>query len=124
MCDPLDIHPIIRAQVFAVGALGTLGAPGLFRRTCLGGDCCESFWEDMEGPMPRGVGYLAIYSCSDGIVNWRACLDPHADQVEIDSSHIGMAVSAAAYRETARALRRFRLADRRRAPATPVARAA
>src|SRR3982751_2795195 len=28
--DPFDIHPFVRAQVYAVGTLGTIGVPGLF----------------------------------------------------------------------------------------------
>src|SRR4051812_4051536 len=27
--DPLDVHPFVRAQVYAVGALGTVGLPGV-----------------------------------------------------------------------------------------------
>jgi len=35
------------------------------------------------------VGYVALYSRSDGIVNWRSCLDPHADElVEIGRAHV------------------------------------
>ena len=40
----------------------------------------------------------SVYSRSDGIVDWRACLDPAAEHVEIRASHCGMAVSRAAYR--------------------------
>jgi hypothetical protein len=56
---------------------------------------------------------VSIYSRSDGIVDWRACLDPAADHVEIQASHCGMAVSGQAYRATAEALERFRRAERR-----------
>jgi triacylglycerol lipase len=42
---------------------------------------------------------LAVHSRSDGIVDWRACLDPHADCVEVEGSHIGMAVNPSVYRE-------------------------
>ena len=42
---------------------------------------------------------LAVNSRSDGIVDWRACLDPHARCVEVDGSHSGMAVNPAVYRE-------------------------
>jgi pimeloyl-ACP methyl ester carboxylesterase len=116
--DPLAIHPLVRLQVAAVGALGTLGAPGLFRRSCLSGDCCAGFWEDLAGPLPRGVGCVSVYSKSDGVVDWRACLDPCADvHVEIVSSHLGMAVSPAAWRAVAAALERFRSAEPR--PAKP-----
>ena len=35
--DPLDIHPFVRAQVYAVGTLGTLGMRGMFSHGCLTG---------------------------------------------------------------------------------------
>ena len=106
--DPLAIHPLVHAPVFVVGALGTIGAKGLFKRSCRWGDCCTAFWEDLEKAVPPGVGYLSIYSKSDGIVSWRACLDPCAEQVEIESSHCGMAVNPHGYRVIADALQRFR----------------
>jgi triacylglycerol lipase len=113
--DPLAIHPLVRLQVEAVGALGSLGAPGLFRRSCLAGDCCAEFWRQLAAPLPAGVGFVAVYSKSDGVVDWRACLDPSADQhVEIRSSHLGMALSPAAWRAVADALERFRRAEARR----------
>jgi pimeloyl-ACP methyl ester carboxylesterase len=109
--DPFDVHPLVRAQVFAVGTLGTLGIHGLFKHSCRRGECCESFWEDLAGPMPKDVGYLSVYSKSDGIVRWRACLDPDAEHLEIDASHVGMAVAPRAYRAIAQALSEFRAAD-------------
>jgi pimeloyl-ACP methyl ester carboxylesterase len=106
--DPLAIHPLVRLQLFALGALGTLGAPGLFRRACLEGECCAEFWEQCAEPLPKSTGYVSIYSRTDGIVDWRACLDPSAEHVEVNSSHIGMAVNAQVYGAIAKALHDFR----------------
>jgi triacylglycerol lipase len=116
---PLAVHPLVRIQLHALGMLGSLGAPGLFRRSCLDGECCAEFWTELAGAMPAGVGLVAVYSKSDGIVDWRACLDPGADeQVEISTSHVGMAVSPAAWKAVASALERFDRAEaRRRVPA-------
>jgi hypothetical protein len=76
--------------------------------TCFRGKCCEDFRAAFESPFPPDVGYLSIYSKIDGIVDWRACLDPEADElVEVRASHCGMSVNAAAYRATARALSAF-----------------
>jgi pimeloyl-ACP methyl ester carboxylesterase len=111
--DPMAVHPLIRLPVIAVGALGTLGAPGLFSHSCRSGRCCERFWEDMHADFPKGVGYVSIYSRSDGIVDWHSCLDPAAKHVEIGASHCGMAVSGDAYRAIGDALTRFRRAQRR-----------
>ena len=41
--------------------------------------------------MPAGVDFTAIYSRRDGIVDWRACIDPLARAVEVTASHTGMA---------------------------------
>ena len=109
--DPLAIHPLVRVQVYALGALGALGMRGLFRHSCLWGDCCTGFWEEMRRPTPDDIGYLSIYSRSDGVVDWRACLDPAAEHLEIQASHCGMAVKARAYRGIAAALAAFRAAD-------------
>jgi pimeloyl-ACP methyl ester carboxylesterase len=115
--DPLAIHPLVRLQLFALGTLGTLGAPGLFRRACLNGDCCAEFWEQQAQPLPRGTGFVSVYSRTDGIVDWRACLDPAAEHVEVSASHIGMAVNAEVYRAIANALDDFRRRDAKRRPA-------
>jgi triacylglycerol lipase len=109
--DPLAVHPVVRAQLIAVGLLGTLGAPGLFRRACLNGECCAEYWALGAKPLRRGVGFVSVYSRSDGIVDWRACLDPSAEHVEVEASHIGMAVNADAYRAIATALAEFRRRD-------------
>jgi pimeloyl-ACP methyl ester carboxylesterase len=106
--DPLAVHPLVHAQVYVLGTLGTIGAQGLFKHSCRWGDCCETFWTDLAEPMPKGVGYMSVYSRTDGIVSWKACLDPSAEHVEIRSSHCGMAVNADAYRAIAGALAEFR----------------
>jgi triacylglycerol lipase len=112
--DPLAVHPFVRLQVEAVSRLGSLGAPGLFKRSCLDGDCCAGYWQQIADPCPDGVGFVSIYSRSDGIVDWRACLDPCADEhVEISASHCGMAVHPDAWRTIAAALERFGRDERR-----------
>src|SRR3954471_20869788 len=109
--DPLAVHPLVRAQLLVVGALGTLGAPGFFRRACLAGDCCAEFWEEYATPLPKQVGCVCVYSRSDGIVDWRSCLDPCGEHVEVRSTHIGMAVNAGVYRVIADSLEEFRRRD-------------
>jgi pimeloyl-ACP methyl ester carboxylesterase len=104
----LAVHPLVLAQVGVVAALGTASAPGLFSVRCLRGDCCAGFRAALRGAFPTEVGYVSLYSRSDGIVDWRSCLDPAADElVEIRASHCGMSVNAGAYRAIAAALRGF-----------------
>ena len=121
--DPLEgVHPLIRANIEVVAALGRLRVPGMFSQGCLDDDCCAEFWVQAHGPLPRGVGFVSVYSRSDGVVGWRSCLDPAADEhVEVRSSHCGMAVHAGVYRVLADSLRGFRRRDARRKPLAAVA---
>jgi len=108
LTNMLAVHPLVLAQIGVVGALGTLSVPGLLTAHCLRGKCCAGFRDAFERPFPQDVGFLSIYSEVDGIVDWRACLDPEADEhVRVHSSHCGMSVNAAAYAATGRALESF-----------------
>jgi pimeloyl-ACP methyl ester carboxylesterase len=100
----LRIHPLVLLQVGLVSALGSGGVDGFFTWRCLRGDCCGAFREDLTGPFPADIPYVALYSRSDGVVDWRSCLDPSADLVEVRSSHCGMAVNPGVYTQVARAL--------------------
>ena len=104
--DPLDVGPTVLRAVRSVARLGDLGLPGIFSTRCAGGECCAAFREQLRAAMPPSVEAVAVYSRSDGIVSWRACLDPGARQVEVDSSHSGMSVNRDVYRVIAEALDR------------------
>jgi pimeloyl-ACP methyl ester carboxylesterase len=102
--DELAVHPLVRLNLRIVSSLGRLGVPGLLSASCLDGDCCAATRELSASAFPTSVGWTAIYSRSDGIVDWRACLAPDAELVEVDASHLGMGVNAASYRAIAAAL--------------------
>ena len=109
----LYVHPLVLAQIGLVGALGSARLPGMFRVSYLRGTCCRDFRTAITGPFPDDVGYVAVYSRSDGIVQWRSCLDPEADKlVEVRASHCGMGLNAQAFLAVADALASFeRAAD-------------
>ncbi len=96
--DPLAVSAPVLRVVRSVAWLAGIGVPGTFSRACAEGPCCAAFREDLVASLPSSVRATAIYSRSDGIVDWRACLDPDAEQVEVTSSHCGMAVNAEVYR--------------------------
>jgi len=95
--NPLSVAPSVLGTVRSVARLGDLGVPGMFSMECADGPCCESFRTDLASPLATSVRAVSIYSRSDGIVSWEACLDPCAEQVEVDSSHTGMSVNARVY---------------------------
>ena len=104
----------VQAQLRGLGGagpgIGSLGTPGLLREECLNGVCCTEVWHSPTRPFPPEVGFVSLYSRSDGLVDWRACLDPRAEAVEVQASHIGMAVNASVYRAVDTALRGFAVA--------------
>jgi len=105
--NQLSTHPLVLAQVALVGVLGTGRVPGMFRMSCLRGACCREFREEFAAAVPPEVGFTALYSKTDGIVNWRACLDPCANLVEVRASHVGMGANAEVYAEIGHALGDF-----------------
>jgi pimeloyl-ACP methyl ester carboxylesterase len=102
--DPLQVGPRVLQAVRSVARLGDLGVPGMFSSECGAGACCATYREDLIASLPQTTRALAIYSRSDGIVAWQSCLDPHAEQIEVDSSHSGMSVHRDVYRLLARFL--------------------
>jgi triacylglycerol lipase len=102
--EPLNVGRAVACALRSVAHLGDLGVPGMLSMRCADGECCAAFREDLRGPLTPDVRAVAIYSRSDGIVSWRACLDPGASQVEVESSHTGMSVNLAVYRALAEIL--------------------
>ena len=102
--DPLAVSPAVLRTVRSLARFGDLGAPRMFSTSCRDGACCAEFRPLLEEPLDPEMPTLAVHSRSDGIVDWRACLDPYAECVEVEGSHTGMAVNVNVYRELERLL--------------------
>ncbi len=99
LLDPLAVNLLVLLNIGAVGALGDFGFPGVLSTRCMrAGACCDDFWRDSMGKLPEAMPFLSVYSRSDGIVDWRACLDPAARHAVVDSSHCGMAFNVEVFR--------------------------
>ena len=97
--------------------LGSIGVPGVASHSCVTGDCCNEFVDDLFGDFPSAVRFVSVYSRSDGVVDWRACLDPAALHVEVGSTHCGMSVHGDVFDVVSRALRPRLVLRREAAPA-------
>lgn len=73
--------------------------------TCYTSRCTCEFFESLRAQFPKSVKQTAIYTKSDGILDYRVCQtgDPEVD-VEVSSTHIGMAFSPLVYRIVAHRL--------------------
>jgi triacylglycerol lipase len=117
VCDSLAVSAPVLRTVRWMARLGDLGLPGVFSTRCGEGECCEDFREHLGAPLADWIEAVAVHSRSDAIVDWRACLDPHAAAVEVDSSHCGMSVHPAVYRTLSRTLDRAEAASATGLPA-------
>jgi triacylglycerol lipase len=89
----LAVRPRVWPSIVTVGTLGTFGVPGMFSVRCINGSCCARSREELRAPFPESTQFVSIYSPSDEVVRWEACLDPAATQIEVDVSHLGMGMA-------------------------------
>lgn len=104
MLAPGAHHVALTAGVEALVRLSRAGLPGLMSEECVAGACARQSFEESREPLPPGVGFTAVYSKRDGIVDWRACVDPEARAVEVSASHVGMAFDPRVIDEVTEAL--------------------
>jgi triacylglycerol lipase len=109
MLAPGAHHRSLAASVELLVRLSRAGVPGLMSEDCVGGSCARQSFDESQEPMPADVSFTAIYSKRDGIVDWRACVDPLAVPVEVSTSHVGMALDPRVIDHVTSALRRQEL---------------
>ncbi|MBV9831766.1 MAG: alpha/beta fold hydrolase [Marmoricola sp.] len=119
---PGAIHRLLAWDAAMLTRLTRAGVRGLMSADCVGGDCARLSWEESRAPLDPDVAYTAIYSKRDGIVDWRACLDPAATAIEVRTSHCGMAIDPLVMDHVLAALReqQVRRASREGAPGDEV----
>jgi len=105
-------------HVRVVSALGSLGAPGLFSRDCLEGECCSEVRRAAERPSRARSASCPCTPVPTPSWTGAPASTPAAEHVEVQASHIGMAVNAEAYAAIGAALERFDagVSRRRRRP--------
>ena len=89
---------MVRRQILDKHGRGVL--PSCYTSRCT----CE-FFESLRGQFPKEIRQTAIYTKTDGILDWRVCQtgDPDVD-VEVSATHIGMVFSPLVYRVVAERL--------------------
>ena len=87
--NPFDVHPLTMAGVHAAHVYNVVryGHPASVEMR---------FLRDLAAP-PR-VPTTSIYSRSDGVVNWHACLRPDVNAIEVNGSHVGLSLNPEVYR--------------------------
>lgn len=124
MLAPAAVHTALAWDLQVLLTLSRAGVRGLMRAECVAGACAEGSFTESRQPLPDGVGFTAIYSRRDGIVDWRGCIDPQAEAVEVWASHLGMILDPRVFDAVSAALQGFAAEEPGRAPALPAARVA
>ena len=92
--DHFEIHPRTWFGIGIIGGLGALGIPGFLSTSCATGDCCRDTRIAYGRPFPKDVRFISFYSRGDKIVKYQSCLHGAAEQIEIESSHLGMGIDS------------------------------
>lgn len=68
--------------------------------TCFAGLCtCAALLGQLQHPLPTSIASLSLHSRNDGVLDWRCCLneDAGATNIDVRTTHTGMAASARVY---------------------------
>jgi triacylglycerol lipase len=119
---PGAVHDVLAWDAELLTRLTRAGFGGLMSEDCIAGQCARASFEESHAPLDPEVGFTAIYSRRDGIVDWRACIDPASIPVEVGASHVGMALDPLVFDAVRTALdtQRVSRANRREDPSAAV----
>lgn len=103
----VSVHPmILRAVNLVRGQIHERNGETVLP-SCYTGACTCRFLESLVLKLPRSVRRTAVYTKSDGIVDWKVCRTGNsANDFEVSSSHIGLVFNSVVYDLVARRLAR------------------
>lgn len=104
--EGVNAHPMIMSAADALRRhRGASGVGKNIGPSCFSGHCTCDFVKNMLNPADYEVAHYAIYSRTDGVVEWQNCMeeDPELND-EVTSTHIGMAFHPGVYRALAKRL--------------------
>lgn len=105
MLAPGAHHVSLSASVAMLVRLSRAGFPGVMSEDCVAGACARQSFDEGRAPLSDTISFTSIYSKRDGIVDWRACIDPAAIPLEVRASHVGMALDPRVIAAVTQALR-------------------
>lgn len=83
-------HAMLGPGLKMLTRLSQAGVADLLTTDCVAGSCAHLDPAEARRPLPHGIAMTNFYSRSDGVVDWRACIDPEGEPVEVRASHAGM----------------------------------
>jgi pimeloyl-ACP methyl ester carboxylesterase len=96
----IRVHPMILAAAgFVRGRIVQERGNGHVKRGCYTGSCTCQFATSLRDEMPAGIKRTAIYTKTDGVVDWRSCIEEDDSlNVRVEGTHSGLAFNPQVYR--------------------------
>jgi pimeloyl-ACP methyl ester carboxylesterase len=75
------------------------------KRDCYTGGCTCAFASSLRGDFPESVHRAAIYTETDGVVDWQSCVEDEEElNTKVSGTHSGLAFNPQVYRKIAKLL--------------------
>jgi len=101
----IRVHPMVLAAAGFVRDRIRDRQPDRVQRECYTGECTCSFAQAARDDPPDSVRRAAIYTETDGVVDWRSCIEEDASlNTKVSGTHSGLAFNPQVYRRVARLL--------------------
>ena len=83
---------------------------------CFSGYCTCEFLASLRDEFPASVPQQAIYTKTDGVVDWRCCINDEPEtNLEVPGTHVGLAFNPQVYRHIANFLGKAQVKRRKTA---------
>jgi triacylglycerol lipase len=100
--NAMRTHPIVLTAARFVRGRVQWRRRSQVESNCYTGRCECSFIDHVRQEIPRSVKHASIYTKSDGIVDWRSCLEENGStNIEVRGTHIGLAFNPEVFRNVA-----------------------
>ena len=96
----IRVHPMILAAAgFVRGRIVRERGNSHVKRGCFTGACTCEFADSLRSGVPDPVKRTAIYTKTDGVVDWRSCVEEDSKlNIEVQGTHSGLAFNPQVYR--------------------------
>jgi len=102
----IRVHPMVLAAAgFVRGRIRQQQRRRSIERECYTGNCTCSFANAARRDLPATIDRAAIYTETDGVVDWRSCIeDEETHNTKVNGTHVGLAFNPQVYRQIAKLL--------------------
>ncbi|MDO8615788.1 MAG: hypothetical protein Q7T33_08650 [Dehalococcoidia bacterium] len=96
------VHPFVLQTAYLVRGriLQRQNGPDV-KPMCYSGQCTCEFLSSLRAEFPESVPTMAIYTRTDGVVDWRCCINEDSTDVEVPGTHVGLPFNPQVYRHIA-----------------------